>query len=232
MKFTKTSVAALALPAGKVDHIVFDDDTAGFGVRLRSTGSRIWIAQMRINGRTRRMAIGDVGRIELETARGFAKRFFAQALLGTDPIAAREEARAKAAVTVGPTIESYLKDRESALRPSSYKQVARCLKRYFIGLHPLPVSSVGRADVAAAVRKVAEEHGKIAAARAHLSAFFAWCLREGIGGESNPVANTNNPAPYETPRDRILALEEVKAIWLSLPDTDFGKVASVTPCRG
>src|SRR6516225_7417446 len=131
MKFTKASVAALQLPPDKIDHIVFDTETAGFGIRLRKTGSRIFIAQMRINGRTRRISIGDVGRIELETARVFAKQFFAQSVLGTDPKAARAEAKAKAAVTVGPTIELYLAAKETSLRSISFKQAARCLRRYF-----------------------------------------------------------------------------------------------------
>lgn len=236
MKFTKQSVAELRLPPDKIDHIVFDDDTAGFGVRLRKTGSRIFIAQMRIGGRTRRISIGDVGRIELETARVFAKQFFAQSALGTDPIAARAEARAKAAVTVGPTLELYLAAKESSLRPVSFKQAVRCLRRYFSALHPLPVSSVTRRDVAVAVTEIAREHGKVTAARArsHLSAFFSWALREGIGGESNPVANTNDPAPDEQPRDRILAPDEIKAVWRSLPDTDFGRVVRLlflTGCR-
>jgi integrase len=236
MKFTKQSVAELKLPPDKIDHIVFDDDTPGFGVRLRKTGSRIFIAQMRIGGRTRRISIGEVGRIELETARVFAKQFFAQSVLGTDPIAARAEAKAKAAVTVGPTIELYLAAKETSLRPVSYKQAVRCLRRYFAGLHPLPVSSVTRRDVAVAVTEIARDHGKVTAARArsHLSAFFSWCLREGIGGESNPVANTNDPAPDEEPRDRVLAPDEIKAIWRSLPDTDFGRVVQLlflTGCR-
>jgi integrase len=236
MKFTKQAVASLTLPPDKIDHIVFDDVTAGFGVRLRKTGSRIFIAQMRINGRTRRISIGDVGRIELETARTFAKQFFAQSVLGTDPIAARAEAKAKAAVTVGPTVELYLAAKETSLRPVSYKQAVRCLRRYFVGLHPLPVSSVTRRDVAAAVTEIAKDHGKVTAARArsHLSAFFSWCLKEGIGGEANPVANTNDPAPDEQPRDRVLSPEEIKAVWRSLPDTEFGKVVRLlflTGCR-
>jgi integrase len=96
-------------------------------------------------------------------------------------------------------------------------------------LHPLPVSSVTRKDVAAAVTEIAKDHGKVTAARArsHLSAFFTWCLKEGIDGESNPVANTNDPAPDEGPRDRVLAPNEIKAIWRSLPDTEFGKVVKL-----
>jgi hypothetical protein len=91
--------------------------------------------------------------------------------------------------------------RESSLRSSSLHHVHWSLRKYFAVLHPSPVASVTRSDVAAPVNSIATEHGKIAAkrARAHLSSFFTWCLKEGIGGEANPVANTNDPAPDEMP---------------------------------
>jgi Arm DNA-binding domain len=74
MKFTKSSIAALQLPAGKADYIEFDDALPGFGIRLREGGSRTWIAQIRAHGRTRRMALGSAVQIELEPARAAARR--------------------------------------------------------------------------------------------------------------------------------------------------------------
>jgi hypothetical protein len=35
MKFTKTTIAALEMPEGKTDHIEWDSDMPGFGIRLR-----------------------------------------------------------------------------------------------------------------------------------------------------------------------------------------------------
>jgi integrase len=236
MRFTKANVAALTLPPGRSDLIVFDSETAGFGVRLRAGGSRIWVAQLRIAGRTRRISIGDVGRIELDVARATAKRFFAESILGQDPIAARAEAKARAAITVGPTIERFLAARQGAVRPSTHRFTSRYLRQYFAELHQLPVSSVTRAHVATAVTRIAQEHGKVAASRARvaLSGFFSWALREGLGGESNPVANTNDPAPDEQPRDRILSPAELQALWRALPATDFGAITKLllyTACR-
>ena len=40
MKLTSKTAAALTLPAGKSEVIVFDDDIPGFGVRLRAGGER------------------------------------------------------------------------------------------------------------------------------------------------------------------------------------------------
>jgi integrase len=236
VKFTKASIASLQLPPGKTDFIMFDTETAGFGIRLRAGGRRTWVAQLRIGGHTRRISIGSVGRIELDVARATAKRFFAESILGTDPIAARAEAKARAATTVGPTVELYLAGRETTVRPSTRKQTTRYLRSYFKQLHPLPVSLVTRRHVAEAVTRIAAEHGKVAAARARtaLSGFFTWALKEGIGGENNPVSNTNDPAPDEKPRERTLSPSELRALWLALPDTEFGtitKLLLLTACR-
>jgi integrase len=235
MKFTKASVERLQAPAGKADHFEWDDETPGFGIRFRG-GRRKWTAQLRIGSRTRRISIGDVGRIDLDVARAAAKKFFAQSVLGEDPIAARAEAKARAATTVGPTVELYLAAREAGVRSSTRKQMTRYLRQYFKQLHDLPVSLVTRRHVAEAVTRIAQEHGKVAAARgrAALSGFFTWALKEGIGGENNPVANTNDPAPHEKPRDRVLSPAEVRSLWHALPSTEFGKITKLlllTACR-
>jgi hypothetical protein len=111
MKFTKASVAALKPPAGKTDHIEFDEVTPGFGIRIRESGRRTWIAQMRVHGQTRRLAIGDVAQIELEAARSAAKKFFAESTLGKDPAQARREARAEATVAIGNVVDEYVPQR-------------------------------------------------------------------------------------------------------------------------
>ena len=236
MKFTRANVAALMLPLDKTDFIIFDETTPGFGVRLRAGGKRTWVAQIRADGRTRRLAIGDIEQIELEPARAAAKRFFAEATLGNDPIKARAEARAKAATTVGSTIEKYLAVREPVARKSTYDDTVRYLRRYFAPLHDRPVEALTRRDVALAVSDLVKNHGRVAAARARsaLSAFYTWALKEGIAGESNPVAFTNDPAPNEKPRERVLSPAELRAIWRSLPDNRYGAVLRLlfyTACR-
>jgi hypothetical protein len=97
MKFTKQSIADLALPGGKSDAIWFDDTLPGFGVRLRAGGKAVWIVQYRVGQRQRRETLGDVRKVDLETARTAAKKRFAQVLLGADPQAEKAEAPARQA---------------------------------------------------------------------------------------------------------------------------------------
>jgi hypothetical protein len=78
MRLTKNSVAALRPPVGKADHIEWDDELPGFGVRLRGGGAR-WVAQYRVGSQQRRESLGDVRKINLEDARKIARQRFAQA---------------------------------------------------------------------------------------------------------------------------------------------------------
>jgi integrase len=233
MKLTKASVEALRLPPDKDEDYAWDTVTEGFGVRMRWPNTKIYYARV---GRSQKIALGSVAKLELEAARAAAKRFFAEAILGHNPIKARAEARAKAALTIGSVTERYLAAREDALKTASHRQAKRyLLGPYFEVLHGLPIASVTRGQVAAVVTDIAQNRGKVTAARArdHFSAFYVWALKEGLC-ESNPVSNTNNPAAGAKPRNRVLSSQEIRELWRLLPDNDFGRIVKLlfwTGCR-
>jgi integrase len=225
MEFTKETIAALTLPAGKSDLIQFDDDLPGFGIRLREGGKRVWIVQYRTQGRQRRETLGDVRRVDLKAARASAKKRFAEVTLGGDPQKDKAEAKVRAAVTVGPLTERYLALKKPKFRPNTYVAAHRYLTSYWKPLHSLPVDRIDRRLVAARLAEIVAERGVTAAARARqsLSAFFAWLIGEGITGE-NPVIGTNNPLAETRSRDRVLTNVELRTIWQACRDDDFGRI--------
>jgi integrase len=230
MEFTKTSVAALVLPAGKTEHFEWDDTLPGFGVRLRAAGSRRWCVQFRVAGRQRRESLGDIRRVSLEDARKIARQRFAKVELGVDPRAGQ-----KPTVTLRKAVDTYLGIRKDMLRPATYRQASYHLLRLWAPLHDQSLAEITRADVAAALQILTKNHGRIAAARArgNLSTLFGWAQREGIC-EHNPVQNTNNPAEGIRARDRVLTDDEVCSIWRACLDNDFGKITQlllVSGCR-
>lgn len=225
MEFTKETIASLALPAGKTDLIQFDDDLPGFGIRVRAGGKRVWIVQYRAGGRQCRETLGDVRRIDLKAARGAAKKRFAEVMLGGDPQKDKAEAKARAAVTVGPLVDRYLKLKKPLVRLNTYIADSRYLAGYWKPLHGLAVDKVDRRRVAARLSEILSEHGTPAAARARqsLSGFFAWLIGEGIA-DANPVTGTNNPGQDLRARDRVLTDAELRAIWQACVDDDFGRI--------
>ena len=233
MKLTKDTVAALALPAGKSDHIEWDDMLPGFGVRLRGKGKR-WVVQYRAGTQQRRESLGEVRKVSLEDARKIARQRFAQVELGVDPAAERERANA-AALTLGVVIPRYLAAKQDLLRPNSYNAAKRYLEQHWKPLHGRPLEAIKRADVAGRLQETTKAYGRTSAARGrdNLSALYSWAIKEGLC-EANPVLATNDPTEGIQARDRVLNDDEIRAIWNTCEDDDSGRIVKLlllTGCR-
>jgi integrase len=236
-RFTAGNVEKLTLPAGKTDHIEWDPELPGFGVRLRS-GSSFYVVQYRIGSKQRRESLGDIRKTDLEQARKNARIRFAQIELGIDPRAERDklEASQKAdGLTFKALFEDYLAARKDKQRASTHSAARRYFEQHWAPLHRRAVHTIDRATVAGSLRDITRDHGRTSAARArsNLSALFAWAMREGIIA-SNPVVGTNDPEEGIEPRDRVLAPDEIKAIWNQCQDDDFGRIVRLlllTACR-
>lgn len=93
MKLTKAAIAKFKMPAGKSDMVVFDDDLAGFGLRMRAGGSLTWVVQYRQGNRQRRMVIGKYPAMASEPARTAAAELLAKVRLGHGPQGTKLDAR-------------------------------------------------------------------------------------------------------------------------------------------
>src|SRR5262245_45716446 len=116
MEFTTASVAAFAVPKGKSEAIAWDDTLPGFGLRVRSGGSKTWVAQYRLGPQQRRESLGDVRKVKLEDARKIARKRFASVELGVDP-----RSKNKPRVSLGKAVTLYLEMQATRLRPESMK---------------------------------------------------------------------------------------------------------------
>jgi integrase len=229
MKLDKANV--LTVTSDKPDAIFFDDDLPGFGVRVRGE-VRTFVAQFRVEGRTRRVSLGDVRKISLEAARKAARKHFASAVLGDDVAARRAADRAKP--TLGQVVDLYLAARRPQVRATSFREISRYLAVAWRSLHGTKVGKVERADIAAGLKRIAQASGPTSADRAKvaLSTMFTWAMREGMCGQ-NPTIATNKQA-IERPRDRVLKDDELAAIWRALPENDYGRILrllALTGCR-
>jgi integrase len=230
MQFNKAAIAALVVPDGKSEVFEWDDTMPGFGVRLRSGGSKTWVAQYRIGGRQRRESLGDVRKVRIEDARKVARQRFASCELGIDPRAGQ-----KPAITLRKAAASYLDVQQDRLRPATFVQLTYHMEKLWKPLLDRELDAIKRADVAARLQELVKTNGRTSAARAraNLAALYGWAQREGIT-ESNPVQNTNNPAEGIPSRDRVLDDAEVKIIWDNCRADDFGaitKLLLLTGCR-
>jgi integrase len=224
MRLTDKTVAALALPRGKLDQVFWDDDIPLFGVRLRAGGAKRWVYQYRIGAKQRRVILGVVLAVSAAQARKTAAELHARVKLGEDPAGMKAEGRARAAETMDAALRVYMARQRERLKPLSYRQAERHLVKHCRPFHGLQLSRIDRRAIAARLSAIASESGPIEAnrVRTSLSAFFAWAMREGLV-EANPVLGTERRP--ERSRDRVLADAELRAIWAATAgDDDYSAI--------
>jgi integrase len=231
MKLTVKNIGAQQLPAGKREQIIFDDEIPGFGLRLREGGFRGLIFQYKSGSTHRRIAMGSVGAIDLAKAREDAKDYYARVRLGQDPAADMRDAKVKREHTFGAAAKLFLARQRARLRPSSYVGDERHIDVLAKPLHDLELAKIERRHIAARLVDTEQNRGAVTAnrLRASLSKFFAWAIGEGLI-DVNPVSGTNRNE--ETTRDRVLSSHELRAIWLALPDNDYGSVVKLLMLTG
>jgi integrase len=237
MKFSQTTIAKFKVPAGKVEHIEFDEAMRGFGLRIRVGDKgehRTYIAQYKIGSKHRRITLGDVNKVVLKDAQEHAKKIFGSVAHGYDPANEKAERRSAASHTLDATVARYLEAKATELKPRSMVEVKRHLEKDWQSLHNLAIASIGRANVAATLSAIAKTKGGVTAnrARASLSAMFKWAIGDGLC-ENNPVTGTNRQTENGH-RERSLSDSEVAKVWLAAPENDYGNIVKLlllTGCR-
>jgi integrase len=229
MQFTVKTTAGVKLE-GKTERIIFDEDTKGFGLRLREGGSRTWIYQYRIGSKQRRMVLGSAKSVPLSVARENAGRLEARVKLGGDPAMDKEAARRSADETFGVLVDQYMAARRSKWRPNTEREVTRHLMKYAKSLHRFPIAAVSQKNVADLLDNLAGDATRNRV-RANLSTFFSWAIKKGIDLPKGNVASYTEKHK-ENSRTRVLSEGELRAIWGACPDNAFGAIVKLLLLTG
>lgn len=202
--------------------IIYDDEVAGFGLRITAAGARAFVLSYRIARRERRLTIGSWPDWSVTAAREEAKRFKREIDLGNDPLGRRIEARR--APTVRELIDRYLEEhavRLAAHTRTNQTYMLRQLVEPEWGTHK--AADITPEEVDSILIKIAKgrprpgKRGRpkrcprptpYAANRAGalLRKMFNLAIRWGIRADNPARGFLKNP---EVPRDRYLNLEEI-----------------------
>lgn len=111
MRLTKRAIDAIR-PDMQSDVVVWDDDVAGFGLRVKSSGAKSFIVQYRNRyGRSRRLTLGRYGVLTPNEARTAAKLALAEVMRGGDPVEVK--AAERGAMSMAELCNEYLARVES-----------------------------------------------------------------------------------------------------------------------
>jgi integrase len=231
---TETNVHNLTAPAGKADHIVWDRDLSGFGVRLRGSAKGTFHFQYFIHGKPRKMKLGKVGAVSLEDAKAEAKQAAAKVAVGNDPALERVAKATKSKTAFGELIPAFLAWKEvEKCSPNYLSELKRSLNNRFKHLHRFHPDDVTRKMISPLLDEIVEENGPVAMtrSRAHLQSFFTWGIQKGYVEHGNPVSGTLKFDPAK--RDRQHTEKELALIWKhSDDDVDFDVIQKLIALTG
>lgn len=208
-KITKRHVEGLKPRA--TDYFAWDDDLAGFGVRVMRSGLKSYVIQYRAGGRTRRLAFTRVGTMTPDEARAHARELLVAVARGGDPVAAIIEERRTP--TVAALCERVLNEHvELRCKPTTARDYRSAVRRLILPrLGTFKISDVKRSDVAKLHHELRKTPYQANRAVATLSKIFNLAEEWGLRPDgSNPCRHIRKYS--EVKRERYLSLDELKAL--------------------
>lgn len=161
-KLTEKTLAAIALPAGKPQIIVWDSDLTGFGVVVGKL-ARTFIVEARVDGKKRRTKIGIAGRVRddghtwnVTRARIAAKEKLGAMAGGVDPHA--EKRARRDGLTLRDGLELHLTKMEAKRRsPRSIATMRAEITKYLAAWLDEPLTDITGAKLAKAYQRIMTE---------------------------------------------------------------------------
>lgn len=218
-RLTKRAVDALRCEVGKDRAFLWDDALAGFGVAAFPTGRKVYVAQYRKDGRSRRVTIGEHGRLTPDEARSQAKVILGAVEKGADPIAERRAARAVR--TFGEIAGDFLSLHVAAKRKGRTHDEYAALFRVHVkpAIGGKRVVDVRRGDVARLHSRMADRPFQANRAVAFISAVWNWAARrEEVNLASNPAKGIERYP--EQGREKFLTSAEFARLGDALRDAE------------
>lgn len=221
MRISNTSVNAMKPSSGGYD-LFWDSHLQGFGVRVTQAGAKSYIAEGRVNGKTRRVTIGRHGILTADQARRLAQAALAGMAAGIDPTEARHDRKAQA-VTLREVAEDYKENRRTRaglpLKDSTKADIDKHLRASFSDWAERPVVGITRDMVIKRYRVRAERSAAQAnQAMRILSALINYAAAKYQGADGGPIMGAN---PVQVLRDAQM-LRAVKPRSVSVPLDQIG----------
>jgi integrase len=235
-KLTELFVERVKRPAsGRVEY--FDAAFGGLALRVSKHGHKSWSLHYRMNGRLRRLTLGNYPAIVPAAARREAQRALDRVRAGADPADEKKARREKfEADTFGTVAEDYLtRHLLKNNAHSTYVEAKRDLEKDALPRwRDRPIASISRREVLDLIDRIAGRGAEIQANRtlARLRALFNWAITKDRLTES-PVSRIKPPTKERT-RDRVLTDAELRWMWIACEEIGwpFGPLTKLLALTG
>jgi integrase len=221
-KITKRAVDALTIRDLRHDReVLWDTEISGFGVVAFPTGKKVYVVQYRKDGRSRRLTLGEHGRMTPDDARSQARIKLGAVESGADPIAERNKARAVR--TFKEVAEDFLGHVERMKKPRTAEEYRRLLQNHvYPKIGATRIIEVTAADVAKLHKKMGATPVNANRALAVISSVWSWAAKPARGHEVSASANPakeieRNP---EESRERYLKGDELARLGDALREAE------------
>ena len=226
VRLTKRVVDGLAVTGA--DYVAWDDQTPGFGVRVRPTGSKSYIVFYRAgagrNAPMRKMTLGATGKLTVEEARKLAKKTLGGVANGADPAAQKTEARKT--LTVTELAEVFLSDHVEAKRKAGtaghYRDILNRIVIPAIGT--TKADKVSYADVARLHLKWKRTPYQANRILAVLASMFSFATKRKLLPAGFNPAHGIEKYP-EQGRERFLSIEELERLGAAIREAETDGIA-------
>ena len=152
VQLTKRFIDGLPFNSEKVVTFWWDSELKGFGLRVTAT-RKTFVAQARVDGKSRRITIGHYGTFTPKQARDQAQKELTEMLKGNDPQEKKRRVKAEN-VTLEQVVKSYIKDKK--LKPLSIKDINTHLNLNFEHWKDKPFCRIDRAAVKKTFASISE----------------------------------------------------------------------------
>ncbi|WP_292140816.1 site-specific integrase [Mesorhizobium sp.] len=230
-----TAKAVETASAGDKRREIADAQVPGLYLVIQPSGVKSWALRYRFDGASRKLTIGPVllrrdeeitGRpalgeaMTLPEARSAARDALQALSEGRDPAAERKAAKANPPAAIDPerdlvrVLSGQFVDRYCKPRNRSWPEIERQFK---VEINPhwgeLRAQDITRRHVLDLLDGIVDRGSPVTANRvfATVRKFFAWLIERDVIAQT-PCAGIKTPSA-ETPRDRILADDEIRLFW-------------------
>ena len=209
LRLTERQIQSMAPPTKRVSL----SDGRGLELRVTPELKSTWSFTYRFDGRKTRYTIGPYPAVKLKDARGIADMLRNQIAKGLDPQQRKLQARNPNNILV---LECYVQFLERYLKENlkTWAEYDRRMRADFIpAVGQKDITKLQKTELLKIIDRIMDRKAPVLANRMlqYMSRFFKWCVGRGYL-EANPAHGIPKPAK-ERSRDRVLSLNEVKAIY-------------------